>query len=210
MSTRSYDSALRTEQARLTRARILDAARALLLDGGYEAMTIGALARAADVSTQTIYNAVGGKAAVIKAAYDVALAGDDDPRPMSERPEFVAMTAADDPAAMLRAYAAFSRRIGERVGPLLAVLLIHADDEVRAFAATIDGERLRGNGTMVANLAKRFGLPSGMTRQRATDEVWGLTAPELFDRFVRQRGWTLDQYERWLGDALIAALVESG
>jgi AcrR family transcriptional regulator len=210
MSTRSYDSALRAEQARLTRARILDAARSLLLDGGYRAMTIAALARAADVSTQTIYNAVGAKAAVIKAVYDATLAGDDDPRPMSERPEFVAMTEAADPAAMLRAYAAFSRRIGARVGPVLAGLVANADDDVRAFAATIDGERLRGNGTMVASLSKRFGLPNGMTRQLATDIVWGLTAPELFDRFVRQRGWTLDQYERWLGDAMIAALTRGG
>jgi AcrR family transcriptional regulator len=209
MSTRSYDSTLRTEQARLTRARILDAARALLIDGGYQSMTIGALARSADVSTQTIYNAIGGKAAVIKAVYDVTLAGDDDPLVMIERPEFVAITAATDPTAMLRAYAAFSRHIGERVGPLLAVLLASADDDGRTFAATIDGERLRGNGTMVSNLAKRFGLPKGMTRQRATDIAWALTAPELFDRLVRQRGWTLDEYERWLGDAMIAALVDA-
>jgi AcrR family transcriptional regulator len=209
MSTRSYDSALRTEQARLTRVRILDAARTLLIDGGYQSMTIAALARAADVSTQTIYNAIGGKAAVIKAVYDVTLAGDDDPLAMIERPEFVAMTVATDPTTMLRAYAAFSRRIGERVGPLLAVLLANADDDVRAFAATIDGERLRGNGITVTQLAKRFGLPKGMTRQRATDIVWALTAPELFDRLVRQRGWTLGEYERWLGDAMIAALVSA-
>jgi AcrR family transcriptional regulator len=209
MSTRSYESALRTEQARLTRARILDAARSLLLARGYQAMTIAALARAADVSTQTIYNAVGGKAAVIKAAYDVALAGDDEAMPMSARPEFAAMTQAADAPAMLRAYAAFSRRIGERVGPLLAVLLANADDDVRACAATFDGERLRGNGTTVAHLAERFGLPTGMTRQQATDIVWALTAPELFDRLVRQRGWSPDRYERWLGDAMTAALVNA-
>ena len=207
MSTRSYESGLRTEQARLTRARIVDAARALLLDGGYEAMTMAALARAADVSTQTIYNAVGGKAAVIKAAYDVTLAGDDDPRPMIERPEFSALVTATDPATMLRAYAAFSRRIGERVGPLLAALGANADEEVRAFTSTIEDERLRGNGSMVAQLARRVGLPKGMSRQRATDIVWALTAPELFARLVRQRGWTPAEYERWLGDALIDALV---
>jgi AcrR family transcriptional regulator len=202
MSTRPYDSTLRTEHARLTRVRILDAAMTLLLEGGYHAMTVGALAAAAGVSTQTIYNSVGGKAAVIKAVYDVTLAGDDDPRPMNDRPEFRALADAADPAALLRAYAHLGRRIAERVGPLLAVLLANAE-----FAATIDAERLRGNATTVGHLVGRFGLPPGMTRQRATDIVWVLTAPEAYERFVRQRGWSADAYERWLGDAMVAALV---
>jgi len=33
-----------------------------------------------------------------------------------------------------------------------------------------------------------------------------LTAPELYDRLVRQRGWTPDDYEHWLASAMIAAL----
>jgi AcrR family transcriptional regulator len=208
MSTRSYDSALRAEQARLTRSRILEAAHRLLLDRGHRVMTLAALADEASVSTQTIYNAVGNKAAVIKAVYDVALAGDDDPRPIGDRPEFRAVTGADDPTTLLRAYARLGRQIAARVGPLLAVLLSSPDDDVRAFAATIDGERLRGNAMAVGQLARRFGLPDGVTRQRAVDIVWALTAPETFDRLVRQRRWSLDAYERWLGDSMIAALVD--
>src|SRR5918993_2361533 len=99
MSTRSYDSTLRLEQARLTRARIIDAARALLIEGGYESMTINAVAEAAGVSTQTIYNAVGNKAAIVKAVYDGTLAGGDEPRPMTERPEFRALADATDAAS---------------------------------------------------------------------------------------------------------------
>src|SRR4029453_13547702 len=130
MSSRSYDSTLRAEQARMTRARILDAARSLLLERGYPSMTISALAETAGVSTQTIYNAAGNKAAVIKAVYDVTLAGDDDPLPMAERPEFRAVSEATDAASMLRAYAAFGRGISERIAPLLAVLTTHSDDDV--------------------------------------------------------------------------------
>ena len=124
MSTRPYDNTLRTEQARLTRRRIIEAARALLLDGGAQSMSISALAETAGVSIQTIYNAIGNKAAVIKAVYDVTVAGDDDPRPMRDRPDFQAITDAADPAAMLWGYAAFSRRIAERVGPLLVVIAL--------------------------------------------------------------------------------------
>lgn len=207
MSSRSYDSTLRAEQARMTRARILDAARSLLLERGYPSMTISALAETAGVSTQTIYNAVGNKAAVIKAVYDVTLAGDDDPLPMAERPEFRAVSDATDVASMLRAYAAFGRGISERIAPLLAVLTTHSDDDVRSFVTTTDTERLHGNTMTVNAISRRFGLPSGVTRRRAIDTVWALTAPELYDRLVRQRGWTPDDYEDWLASAMIAALV---
>jgi AcrR family transcriptional regulator len=46
------------------------------------------VARRAGVSTQTVYNAVGGKPALLRAVYDVTLAGDDHPVPIAERPAF--------------------------------------------------------------------------------------------------------------------------
>ena len=107
---------------------------------------------------------------------------------------------------MLRTYAALGRRIAERIGPLLAVLATHSDDDVRSFATTIDGERLNGNTITVNDLSRRFGLPRGMTSRRAIDTIWVLTAPELYDRLVRQRGWTPDDYEHWLASVMIAAL----
>ena len=195
----------------MTRARIIEAARQLILTDGYQAMTIAALADAAGVSNQTVYNAVGTKPEVVKALYDVTLAGDDDPRPISERPAFQAMAAAPDAASLLRAYAAAGRLLSERVNPLLAVLLANAaaDDDLRAFAETIDGERLRGNGMLIARLAERFGLPAGLTAERAVDVVWVLTSPDTCDRLVRRRGWSYDEYEAWLAGAMASALAPS-
>ncbi len=207
VSRRPYDRTLRDEQARATRARILEAAHRLLLADDYQNLTIAALAESAGVSVQTIYNSVGNKAAVVKAVYDVTLAGDDDPRAMNDRPEFLALADATDGPSMLRAYAALSRRIADRVGPLLTVLLTNSDDDVKAFAATIEAERLRGNATMIGHLVRRFGLPAGLSRRRAIDVVWTLTSPEVFDRLTRQRSWSANDYERWLGDAMIAALA---
>jgi hypothetical protein len=40
--------------------------------------------------------------------------------------------------------------------------------------------------------------------------LWALTAPELADRFVRRRGWTLDRYEAWLAGAMADALLGPG
>jgi AcrR family transcriptional regulator/predicted ester cyclase len=72
----------RAEQVRATRQKVLTAARDLFLRRGYSGSTIEAVAKRAAVSPQTVYNVVGGKAALLKAVYDVAVAGDDEPVPM--------------------------------------------------------------------------------------------------------------------------------
>jgi AcrR family transcriptional regulator len=207
MSSRSYNNSLRTEQAGLTRARIVDAARQLLLTEGCQAMTIANLADTASVSVQTIYNAVGGKAAIVKAVWDATLAGDDDPRPMRDRPEVQAMLAAPDAPTMVASYASMARRIAERTAAVLAALLVTTDDDLRALVATVEDERLAGNTAFVTEYAGRFGLPADAPVQRAIDSVWTLTAPELYDRLVLQRSWSPDDYERWLTAALHATLT---
>src|SRR5918999_2387364 len=115
--TRPYETPARQAQARETRQRIVSAARELMLAGGYARMTIADLARSAGVSAQTVYNSVGGKAEVVKAVYDVTLAGDEEPVPMSLRPEFRAVTEAADVGTWAAAYAAIARMIQQRVGP---------------------------------------------------------------------------------------------
>ncbi|HEY7174162.1 MAG TPA: helix-turn-helix domain-containing protein, partial [Micromonosporaceae bacterium] len=109
MSSRSYRSDTRAESARETRRRILAAAERELLEAGYHGTSIATLAAAAGVSPQTIYNAVGTKAQVLKAVYDALLAGDDDPIPMHDRPEFQAVLAQRSLPATMRAYARVGR-----------------------------------------------------------------------------------------------------
>jgi hypothetical protein len=59
-------------------------------------------------------------------------------------------------------------------------------------------------------VAVRFGLRPGLSEAEAADVLWTLTAPEVADRFVRRRGWSLDRYERWLARAMADALVGPG
>jgi AcrR family transcriptional regulator len=207
---RPYDSPLRDEQARLTRRRILQTAHRLLLDGGYGAMTVAGLAREAGVSVQTVYNSVGGKADVVKAVYDVALAGDDEPVRMIERPAFQALLAERNPRRWFVHYAAFARSIVEGTGPLVTLLLAQAaagDPDLAEFAATIERERAIGTARAAELFASRFSLRAGVTVERAADILWTLTAPEIADRLIRRRGWTPDAYEAWLGTTMADALV---
>ncbi len=211
-TTRPYDGAKRAEAARLTRRRILDAARSQFFETGYHGTTISALARAARVSPQTIYNTFGGKAEVLKAVYDVLLAGDDEPIALNDRPEIARVRSQSSAPETLRAYASVSRLLFDRVGPLLGVVLAEgagSDAEMADFLATIDRERRIGNTGVVEHLARTFGLPEGLTVERLVDHVWTLTAPDNGDRLVRRCGWTLDAYEHWLAEGLISGLSES-
>ena len=207
-------SAARAEQVRATRGKVLRAARELFLLRGYTAATVGAIARRAAVSPQTVYNVVGNKAALLKAVYDVALAGDDEPVAIVDRPLARAMLAAEEPGRCLDLYARLGREFAGRAGPLITVVFIEGagrDPEVDAFVQTIEKERAAGTAWMAGHMADRFGIRLG--RAEAADVLWVLTAPELLDRFVRRRGWSLDRYEAWLAramrDALLSPQVEA-
>ncbi len=205
---RPYRSELRQEATRETRQRIVTVATGLLIDGGYAAMTVAGLAREAGVSPQTVYNAVGGKAEVVKAAYDVRLAGDETPLPMSQRPGFRAVVDAPDAAAYGAAYAAWTRGIYDRVGDLLAALLAHGaagDPLLEAFLTTIDQERRTGNGHSIPTVLRE---PLGARLPQVVDVVWLLTAPEIHDRLCRRSGWSPDDYEQWLAGQLERAISD--
>lgn len=205
---RSYDNTTRAAAARETRRRILDAAKALLLDGGYYDMSIAELAARAKVSPQTVYNSVGGKSKVVKAVYDITLAGDDEPIAMRFRPEWQAMARSPDRESFVRGYATFTGVIFERVGLLLGVLTAEGagtDAGLREFVSTIDEERRRGNTFATQALEEAHGLPDGFDLDGWIDEMWVLTAPEVYDRLVRRCGWRHDAYIAWLSEALVEA-----
>ena len=84
VKTRRYDASSRRAAARQRRDDILSAARELMLRNGYAATTVGAIARAAGVSTETVYKAFGDKPGVVQALYRRGLEGSGD-EPAEER-----------------------------------------------------------------------------------------------------------------------------
>jgi AcrR family transcriptional regulator len=208
---KGYDNSRRAEQARENRGRMLDAARTLLLADGYGRTTIGRVAAAAGVSAESVYKAFGSKAALAKAVYDVTLVGDDEPVPLRERPEFAALIAETDPQRTLERYAAVGRKLWERLGPLLGVVVDGAaagDPDLVEFVATIRLEAHTGASGVVAKLDAMGALRPGLTVERACDELWLLIQPESYRLLVGVRGWSMDELEAWLARAAIAALLE--
>ncbi len=204
-----YDNSRRTERARESRRKVLEEAHRLLVTDGFAGMRLADVAEAAGVSVETVYKQFRNKGGLLKAAYDVLLAGDDAPMPLIERPEYRAMVDEPDPAGKVRHYAALGRQISERTGPL-AVRVLEcrgAHPEVEEFAQTIEAERLFGATTFVAALDDVGALRTGLTADRARDELWLLISPEAWAALVQRRGWTNDDYERWLTASVSAALL---
>jgi AcrR family transcriptional regulator len=210
-SKRSYASPTRALQARATRAEILGAAAALFAEQGYGRTSVGAVARRAGVTPQTIYNAVGSKQQLLKAAYDTTLAGDDEPVPLAERPEVVRLYAVLDAAEFLRGYAALGRGVLARVGPLMLQIAAGAasgEPDLVEHQRVTDGERLVGTGMVVRRVAELGGLRSGLSQDTASDRIWTLNSVQVWDLLTRSRGWSGEAYEQWIGDAMCAAVLD--
>ncbi|WP_328901456.1 TetR/AcrR family transcriptional regulator [Streptomyces sp. NBC_00441] len=201
-----YDSGRRHQAARRNRAAILAACRELLLRDGYQATTIRAVAERAGVSPETLYKTFGGKPGLLKALWDVTLAGDDEPLTMAERPQLQAVLATRDPHAKLRLYAAFVRGVHERLAALSA-LLAQAGPEVGQVLAASEEERLTGVTAFVTHLARTDALAPEVDTARLADSWWALTGPHLYTQLTTTRGWDADAYEDWLTDMLTSALA---
>jgi AcrR family transcriptional regulator len=205
---RPYDSASRRAAAAGNRRAVLDACRDLLLRDGYRATTIRAIAEHAGVSQDTIYKTFGSKPQLMKAVYDVTVAGDDEPVPIGQRAPVQLALQATDPAEKIRRYAEFVCGFMERLGGLLAVLA-EADPEMAEVRAVTEAERLTGVRAFVGHLAQEGHLRSTLGQEQAADACWSLTSPQLFAQLTQGRGWTAATYQGWLADMLTATLLAS-
>lgn len=206
---RRYVSALRQEQARETRQRLLTAARRLFLARGYAATTIEAIGQEAGVAAPTVYAAFGTKRAILARLMDVAIGGDEQPLGVLERPEPQRMRQEPDQRRQLSMVAHGIRAILERAGPLFAVLrgAAAADPEIAGLYTRLQEERLRNMARVVAWVAEQGPLRAELTVADAADILWAMTSAEMHQLLTVDREWSGERYERWLRDALGAALL---
>ncbi|HEX8804558.1 MAG TPA: helix-turn-helix domain-containing protein [Acidimicrobiales bacterium] len=206
---RAYDSSRRREQARRTRLAVLDAARRLFLDRGYAGTTVAAVAGEAGTSVETVYKAFGNKPGLVKAVFDVAIVGDDEPVPLMDR-EFVQRNMAEpDPRVKLTAYGRHLAGVSVRANPIQLVVR----DAAIADAGAADvwrqllEERLTGMTAFATHLAEGGHLRDGVDVDEARDVLWTYTSVDVWDLLVNHRGWPADRYGAWVGRQLVAALL---
>ena len=205
---RKYSSTKREAQARETRRAILDAAHELFVTTGYAATTIQAIAERGGVAVQTVYAVFGNKRELLEQLIESTITGDDDPRPVNERPE--AQAIADEPDAQRRAEldAAYSRSITERVAPIVRVATEAAasDPELTAMMDEVKAARRQEMITAVQILAGPDGLRIDPDEAAAT--LYVLYSPSVADMLMRDHGWSPKQYEKWLAHMIAAAVIK--
>jgi AcrR family transcriptional regulator len=208
---RRYDSPHRREQAAGTRRKVVAAAQPLFLEHGYAGTTMAEIARAGGVVVETVYRSFGSKAALFGAVVEAALAGGVERAelPVEERPAIAAIIAETDPVKQLGLYAATQPGIHRRAGPLLRAVRDASalDPEVARVWRELEAQRYAGQSRMAGLLASRGALRAGLSVETASDLIWTLTSLAVHDLLVIERGWSYEQYERWLTDALTRELL---
>lgn len=209
VKTRPYNSPRRREQAAATRALILEAAHRLFERDGYSATTIAAIAGEAGVAVKTVYLAFETKSGVLRALWNRLLRGDEGDAPVAQREWYREAVEDPDPERQLRLNARNARAAKTRVASLLEVIrgAAGADADIGALWERIQSEFHDNQRVIVESLAEKEALKPGLGVDRATDILWTLNHPDVWQALVRERGWTPDEYERWFGDAACSQLL---
>lgn len=202
---RTYNGSLRTELAQLTRTRILEAARRLLVNGTYSSVTMEDIAKEAGVAYQTVYATFGTKLRLAQGLVDVGF-----PHVADALKLFDPLRQSNDPEAGLRTGARVSRLIYEMCADLLHFMRESGDPDLLAHYREREEQRLRDMTQFgLPAMLKRSGrLRAGMSPSEAVAVIWALTGPDQYTQLVFQRGWSPSRYEEWLGDALISMLIQ--
>jgi AcrR family transcriptional regulator len=206
--TRTYHSPRRREQAEATRRAILAAAQRLFEHDGYAATSVAAIAREARVTPRTVYLGFETKAGVLRAVWNRALRGERDDAPVAAQHWFQEVLEEPNPERTLRLNARNSRRFKERSTKLLQVVRDAAplEAEIAALWERIQTEYHQNQLAVVESLGPGV-LRRGLTVTRAADIIWTLNHPNTWIQLGVLRGWTPDQYERWVGDTSCQQLL---
>lgn len=197
---RPYDNSRRQAQARATRLRILEAAKGLFIGHGYPATTLETIAEAADTSLPTLYRLFSSKRALLKAVLDTSFGGDDQPLAFAGRPEVQAAQSQPDAASLIREFARIGRDFMARSSAIMHVLATaaHVDPDAAQLLEQIRRQRHTGQSRIVAALAARDALDPQLAFSEAADIAYVALSPDVHRSLTVERGWTADQYERWL------------
>ncbi|TDD27834.1 TetR family transcriptional regulator [Kribbella turkmenica] len=210
-TARKYRSTVRTEQAQLTRRRILDAAHRLFVANGYAGTTVNAVAAEAGVVAETIYSTLGGKRGLLEGVIDATIVAylaplHDPDHDRSSR--WAEIDRLDGARERLRVWAEFVCQILAHTSPVHALIRGAADSE--PFAVKLRERLLRERLADIAMSIERYvsdALRPGLTVNQASERACALASPEMHHLLTVELGWTARQHQEWLCDLLEVELL---
>ena len=191
---------------------MIDAATSVFLESGFGATTMKAVALAAGVSQATVEGRFGTKARLLKAAIDAAIAGDDEPTALLDRPWAVAARDAESVEELLSVVAGVLGPAQERSAGLVLAVFEGASKvpELEALAAQMTAQRAATARWVVERMTSLSPLQPGCDMEEAADTVWILMDPAVFTQLTRERGWSTERYQRWMVGAVTRLLLADG
>lgn len=206
---RPYDATKRRARSTDTRRRILDAARELLLQRGYRATTILAIAAEAEVSVDTVYELVGRKPVILQELIEQAISGTDRAVVAEDRDYVRAILATRDPIEKLTIYAAAMRNIQARMAPLHLALrdASSTEPESKQVWREINDRRAMNMRKLVRDLNSTGRMRPDLSLSEAADVIWATNSAEMYVMLTVERGWSSRRYEKWLADSWCRLLL---
>ena len=199
----------RERKALANRRRMLDAAEALFTRHGYAATTMTAIADEADMAVQTLYAVFGTKRAILTELVDARVVGDDHAGSLRDRQDWQAMEREHDPHRQIELFASIATHIARRSAAINEVMAAAAgaDPEIAALYERQRHDRHRDERRLARSLARKRALRQELSEMQAADIIWAIATTRTYRALVHERGWTADQYRRWLADLLVGALL---
>lgn len=191
----------RQRQALWTRQLIVDAARELFLERRYAATTMEAIAGEAGVAVSTVYAVFKNKRAILR---EIRMAWHEQ---TSAREIYEEAREQPDPERRLGMVAHANRRQWEVGGTLVAIYQGAAavDEEAAAELQEALQGRKAGMDRVVEGM--KDALRSDLDADRAAAILRTLCQQEVYRELVSGSGWSPDEYEAWLFDALKGQLL---
>jgi TetR/AcrR family transcriptional regulator of autoinduction and epiphytic fitness len=209
VNSRPYEMSNRARQARETRRRIVEEAARLFVRDGYSATSISSIAEEAEVAVPTVYASLRSKANILRAVVELTVRGDDETMPLSSSADWQEIERQPDPREKLALFTRLHRQICDREAAVFAQLeaAAGADPEATELLAEHDELRHQTQSRLARNLHRSKQLTPGLTARRAADVIWTLASERTYLALVRDRGWKAEDYETWLNEQLVAALL---
>jgi AcrR family transcriptional regulator len=168
-----------------------------------------AIAADAGVALKTVYVAFDTKSGLLRALWNHLLRGGRDEVPVAQQDWYREVVAEPDPERQIELTARTSRMVKERIAAVLEVIRSAApgDPDIGALWSRIQTEFHANQREIVESLAAKGALRPGLDVDRATDILWTLNHPNVWQLLVDERGWTPPQYERWFAATAAAQLL---
>ncbi|MBD7919944.1 hypothetical protein H9657_16855 [Cellulomonas sp. Sa3CUA2] len=205
-SSRPDRSTVRAEPAAATRERVLRAVADEVTAVGYDAATLGRIARRAGVPVETV-KAQGPRRELLVRAFELVFAGAEGEHSLGDGAAAQAGTLPDDPEALLRTMTAFVADAYARSVRLWEAFLVAAgtDAEVRDEYVAMTARRRAETRGLLALLTAR-GVPRPFDVEHVLDVVELLYSHESWRRLVEDRGWTQERWTTWTVTSTLAVM----